>query len=55
MSSRTPRYVGSVLNCGPRAFVAVAESGKSYGRFHSQKEAAAALQQMAMHASCCED
>jgi hypothetical protein len=34
---------------------AVAESGESHGCFPSQKEAAVALQQVALHATCCGD
>jgi hypothetical protein len=49
------RFVGSVLHRGCKGFEAVAESGESHGCFPSQKEAAAALQQIALHASCCGD
>jgi hypothetical protein len=43
------RYVGAILHRGPKGFEAVAESGESHGCFLSQKEAAAALQQRALH------
>jgi hypothetical protein len=47
------RYVGAILHRGPKGFEAVAESGESHGCFPSQKEAAVALQQVALHAACC--
>jgi hypothetical protein len=49
------RYVGAILHRGPNGYEAVAESGESHGCFPSQKEAAGALQQVALHATCCGD
>jgi hypothetical protein len=49
------RYVGAILHRGPKGYEAVAESGESHGCFPSQKEAAVALQQVALHATCCGD
>jgi hypothetical protein len=49
------RYVGAILHRGPKGFEAVAESGESHGCFVSQKEAAMALQQLALHPACCGD
>ena len=46
------RYVGAILHRGTKGFEAVGEDNASHGCFPSQKEAAAALQQMAMHSSC---
>jgi hypothetical protein len=49
------RYVGAILSRGPRGFEAIDENDASHGFFNSQKEAAAALQQMAVHSSCSGD
>jgi hypothetical protein len=50
------RYVGAILHRGPKGFEAVAEGGASHGCFPSQREAAAALQQLALHdTGCCGD
>jgi hypothetical protein len=38
-----------------KGFEAVAEDGSSQGVFPSQKAAAAALQQLALHPACCGD
>jgi hypothetical protein len=43
------RYVGAILHRGCKGFEAVGEDNASHGCFPSQKEAAAALQQMAVH------
>jgi hypothetical protein len=45
------KYVGAILHRGPKGFEAVGEDNASHGCFPSQREAAAALQQMAMHSS----
>jgi hypothetical protein len=45
------RYCGAILCRGPMGYEAVDEVGASHGCFPSQKEAAAALQQMAESAS----
>ena len=44
MTQETP---GAILSRGPKGFEAVGEDNESHGFFNSQKEAAAALQQMA--------
>jgi hypothetical protein len=44
------RYVGAILHRGCKGYEAVAESGESHGCFPSQKEAAVALQPLALHA-----
>jgi hypothetical protein len=49
------RYVGAILHRGPKGYEAVGEDNASHGCFPSQKEAAAALQQVALHAPCCGD
>jgi hypothetical protein len=49
------RYVGAILHRGCKGYEAVAESGESHGCFPSQREAAAARQQIALHAPCCGD
>jgi hypothetical protein len=46
------RYVGAILHRGCKGFEAVSEDNISHGCFPSQKEAAAALQQMATHSPC---
>jgi hypothetical protein len=43
------RYVGAILHRGPEGFEAVADDGASNGCYPSQKEAAAVLQQRALH------
>jgi hypothetical protein len=43
------RYVGAILSRGVRGYEAIGEDNTSHGYFPSQKEAAAALQQMAAH------
>ena len=43
------RYVGAILHRGPMGYEAIGEEGTSHGCFPSQREAAAALQQMAVH------
>jgi hypothetical protein len=48
-------FEGSVLSRGPKGFEAVAEDNTSLGLFPSQRDAAAALQQAALHASACGD
>jgi hypothetical protein len=45
------RYVGAILSRGVRGYEAFTENGESHGCFPSQREAAAALQQMPMHSS----
>ena len=45
------RYVGAILSRGVMGYEAVDEVGTSHGCLPSQKEAAAALQQMAESAS----
>jgi hypothetical protein len=45
-------FVGSILHRGVMGYEAVSEDNTSHGCFPSQREAAAALQQMAMHSSC---
>jgi hypothetical protein len=45
------RYVGAILHRGVKGFEAVGEDNASHGCFPSQREAAAALQQMAVHSS----
>jgi hypothetical protein len=47
------RYAGAILHRGPKGFEAVGEDGSPHGIFPSQKEAAVALQQIALHATCC--
>jgi hypothetical protein len=47
------RYAGAILHRGPKGFEAVGEDGSSHGIFPSLKEAAVALQQVALHAACC--
>jgi hypothetical protein len=42
-------FVGTVLSRGPMGFEAIGEDNASRGFFLSQREAAAALQQMAAH------
>jgi hypothetical protein len=50
------RYVGAILHRGPKGFEAIGDGGTSHGLFLSQKEAAAALQQISLHdAGCCGD
>jgi hypothetical protein len=49
------RYVGAILHRGVMGYEAVSEDNASHGCFPSQREAAAALQQVALHASCCGD
>jgi hypothetical protein len=49
------KFVGSILHRGPKGFEAIGEDNASHGCFPSQKEAAMALQQMALHATCCGD
>jgi hypothetical protein len=46
------RFVGSILSRGPKGYEAIGEDNASHGCFPSQREAAAALQQMAVHSSC---
>jgi hypothetical protein len=43
------RFVGSVLHRGCKGFEAIGEDNISRGCYPSQKEAAAALQQRALH------
>jgi hypothetical protein len=43
------RYVGAILHRGPKGFEAVADDGASHGCYPSQNEAAAVLQQRALH------
>jgi len=43
------RYVGAILSRGVRGYEAISEDNASHGCFPSQREAAAALQQMAAH------
>ena len=43
------RYCGAILCRGPKGYEAIGECGESHGCFPSQREAAAALQQMAVH------
>jgi hypothetical protein len=43
------KFVGTILSRGPKGYEAIAESGESHGCFASQKEAAAALQQIASY------
>ena len=45
------RYVGAILSRGVRGFEAIGKDNASHGFFNSQKEAATALQQMALHSS----
>jgi hypothetical protein len=45
------RYVGAILSRGVRGYEAIGEDNASHGCFPSQREAAAALQQMALHSS----
>jgi hypothetical protein len=42
-------YCGAILSRGPKGFEAIGESGESHGCFPSQRDAAAALQQLAAH------
>jgi hypothetical protein len=46
------RYVGAILSRGVRGFEAIDGENESHGFFNSQREAAAVLQQMAVHSSC---
>ena len=46
------RYVGAILHRGCKGFEAVSEDNISHGCFPSQKEAAAALQQLGAHPPC---
>jgi hypothetical protein len=49
------RYVGAILHRGPKGYEALGDGGTSHGLFLSQKEAAVALQQIAViavHALC---
>ena len=48
------RYVGAILHRGPKGYEAIGDGGTSHGCFPSQKEAAAALQQIALHDTRCE-
>ena len=41
------RYCGAILHSGPKGYEAIDEDNASRGCFPSQREAAAALQQMA--------
>jgi hypothetical protein len=43
------RYCGAILCRGPKGYEAIGEEGTSHGCFVSQREAAAALQQLAVH------
>ena len=43
------RYVGAILHRGIQGYEAINEEGTSQGSFPSQREAAAALQQLAVH------
>jgi hypothetical protein len=43
------KYCGAILSRGPKGFEAIGENGESHGCFPSQKEAADALQQVALH------
>jgi hypothetical protein len=45
------RYCGAILHRGPKGYEAIGEDNASHGCFPSQREAAAALQQMALHSS----
>jgi hypothetical protein len=45
------KYCGAILSRGPKGFEAIDEEGASHGCFPSQRDAAAALQQMAESAS----
>jgi hypothetical protein len=49
------KFVGSILHRGPKGYEAIGEDNASHGCFPSQKEAAMALQQVALHATCCGD
>jgi hypothetical protein len=49
------RYCGAILHRGVRGYEAIGEDNASHGCFPSQKEAAVALQQLALHAPCCGD
>jgi hypothetical protein len=49
------RYVGAILHRGPKGYEAIGEDNASHGCFPSQRDAAAALQQAALHATCCGD
>jgi hypothetical protein len=49
------RYVGAILSREVCGYEAIGEDNASHGCFPSQKEAAMALQQMALHATCCGD
>ena len=44
------KYCGAILSRGPKGYEAVDDCGKSHGCFLSQKEAAAALQELSRHA-----
>jgi hypothetical protein len=46
------RYVGAILHRGCKGYEAVSEDNTSHGCFLSQREAAAALQQLAVHSLC---
>jgi hypothetical protein len=46
------RYVGAILHRGCKGYEAIGEEGTSHGCFPSQREAAAALQQLAVHPPC---
>jgi hypothetical protein len=43
------KYCGAILSRGPKGYEAIGECGESHGCFLSQREAAAALQQLAIH------
>ena len=45
------KYCGAILHRGPKGYEAIGEDNASHGCFPSQREAAAALQQMAVHSS----
>jgi hypothetical protein len=45
------KYIGAILSRGVCGYEAVGEDNASHGCFPSQREAAAALQQMAVHSS----
>ena len=43
------KYCGAILSRGPKGYEAVDDCGQSHGCFLSQREAAAALQQLAVY------
>jgi hypothetical protein len=47
------RYCGAILFRGVAGYEAIGEDNTSHGCYPSQREAAAVLQQRALHASCC--